>query len=105
MSPSIDRRLFLKTAGGASLLPAQSTPAQSTPGKMKAGTAKVDVTPNRPLIWAADGKKPATIKPYDPIHARCLTLNDGLRRIVFVDYCFNCLDVAEPILRNRLHWH
>ena len=48
MSPPIDRRLFLKTAGGASLLPAQSTPAQSTPGKMKAGTAKVDVTPNRP---------------------------------------------------------
>jgi hypothetical protein len=96
MSPSIDRRLFLKTAGGASLLAAQSTPA-----KMKAGTAKVDVTPDRPLICAADGKKPATIKPYHPIHARCLTLNDGRRRIVFVTYDFNCLDVATPILRER----
>ena len=104
MSTPLDRRLFLKTMGSAPLLAAQVTAQvtpQATPNKMKAGTAKVDVTPDRPLICAADGRKPASVTPYHPIHARCLTLNDGRRRIVFVTYDFNCLDVATPILRER----
>jgi hypothetical protein len=31
-----------------------------------------------------------------------MTLNDGVRRFVFVTYDFNCLDVATPILRERI---
>jgi hypothetical protein len=68
---------------------------------MKAGVAKVDVTPTRAHV-CANGRKPDPPTAYHPIHARCLSLNDGARRMVFVTYDFNCLDVATPILRERV---
>lgn len=36
------------------------------------------------------------------IYARVLVLNDGSKRLVIVTYDLNCLDVATPILRERL---
>ncbi|MGC8738300.1 MAG: hypothetical protein ACP5UA_06580 [Candidatus Hydrogenedens sp.] len=36
------------------------------------------------------------------IYARVLVLNDGVQRIIIVTYDLNCLDVATPILRERL---
>ena len=68
---------------------------------MKAGTAKVDITPDRSRY---DVEKvlidPPTV--YHRVNARCLTLHDGARRMVFVTYDLNCLDYATPILRERV---
>ncbi len=93
---SISRRHFLGAASGTALLAARPDPA-----KMKAGTAKVDVTPDRARY---DVEKVLIDPPkaYHPVHARCLTLHDGARRLVFVTYDFNCLDYATPILRERV---
>lgn len=68
---------------------------------MKAGTAKVDVTPDR-ARYDVEKQLIDPPKAYHPVHARCLTLNDGARRMVFVTYDFNCLDYATPILRERV---
>ena len=77
-----------------------AAPAKADPAKMKAGTAKVDVTPDRARY---DVEKVLIDPPkaYHPVHARVLTLYDGARRLVFVTYDFNCLDYATPILRER----
>jgi hypothetical protein len=39
---------------------------------------------------------------YARLHSRVLTLSDGAKRLVFVNYDLNCLDVATPILRERV---
>jgi neutral ceramidase len=101
-----NRRNFLKAASAASLLgPAPLLHATAVPqassGRMNAGTAKIDVTPKTPMV-CANGRKPDPPVFYDRIYARCLTLHDGARRMVFVTYDFNCLDVATPILRERV---
>ena len=93
----LDRRAFLKLAGAAPLVAS----AQPTSITLSAGTAKVDVTPNKPRV-CANGRKPDPPTVYHPIHARCLTLNDDRKRMVIVTYDFNCLDVATPILRERV---
>jgi neutral ceramidase len=94
MWSKIGRREFLQTASGATLA------AQSTPGRLQAGTAKIDITPDRPRICAS-GDKPDPPAAYARLHSRILTVSDGVRRIVFVNYDLNCLDVATPILRER----
>ena len=38
----------------------------------------------------------------EDIHARVLVLNDGNSRLIFVTYDLNCLDVATPILRQKV---
>jgi hypothetical protein len=68
---------------------------------MSAGTARENVTPDKPRV-CANGRKPDPPTVYHPIFARCLTLNDGQKRLVFVTYDFNCLDVATPLLRERV---
>src|SRR5687767_14651620 len=101
---TVHRRDFLKMSGALPLVgaatPLLATP-QATPGRMKAGTAIVDVTPDKARV-CANGQKPDPKNVYHPIHARCLTLNDGAKRMVIVTYDFNCLDVATPILREEL---
>src|ERR1035441_7614197 len=100
MEPNLSRRHFLAATSGTALIP-QVLAATPDPGRMKAGTAKVDITPDRPRY---DVEKvlidPPTV--YHPVHARCLTLHDGARRMVFVTYDLNCLDYATPILRERV---
>src|SRR5262249_57281221 len=68
--------------------------------RLNVGTARVDVTPDRPQ-FCASGDKPDPPKAYAPLVSRCLTLFDGRQRMIIVNYPFNCLDVATPILRER----
>jgi neutral ceramidase len=95
MSQVLDRRQFLQLAGAAPLA------AQVRGSTLKAGTAKIDITPDRPR-FCASGDKPDPPVAYARLHSRVLTLFDGARRIVFVNYDLNCLDVATPILRERV---
>jgi hypothetical protein len=90
---SLGRREFLQLAGAA--------PLAASPLKLRAGTAKIDITPDRPRICAS-GDKPDPPVAYARLHSRVLTLFDGARRMVFVNYDLNCLDVATPILRERV---
>jgi hypothetical protein len=92
----LSRRHFL-TAASAS---AAALAAKADPAKMKAGTAKVDVTPDK-ARYDVEKQLIDPPKAYHPVFARCLTLYDGARRLVIVTYDFNCLDYATPILRER----
>jgi len=67
--------------------------------EMKAGVAKAVITNKVPLVMANGNISDGTL--YD-IHARALVLNDGVKRLVFVTYDLNCLDVGTPILRKRV---
>src|ERR1700687_5750684 len=95
MSGSVGRREFLQIASGAPLA------AQVGARRLQTGTAKVDITPDCPRICAS-GDKPDPPAAYARLHSRILTLSDGARRIVFINYDLNCLDVATPILRERV---
>jgi len=68
--------------------------------RMNVGTARVDITPDRPRLCAS-GDKPDPPRAHARLISRCMTLFDGRRRMAFVNYPFNCLDVATPILRER----
>src|SRR6266513_1124201 len=94
MYAPLGRREFLQLAAAAPLA------AQSKPIKLNAGTAKIDITPDRPRLCAS-GDKPDPPAAYARLHSRVLTLFDGTRRIAIVNYDLNCLDVATPILRER----
>src|SRR5579872_5405139 len=96
MTSRLSRRGFLGAASGTALMAAKPDPA-----KMKAGTAKVDVTPDR-ARYDVEKQLIDPPKAYHPVHARVLTLYDGARRLVFCTYDFNCLDYATPILRERV---
>ncbi len=93
-------REFLKTAMMGGPLLASSLTAQTPFRRMNAGTARIDVTPDRPRLCAS-GDKPDPPRAYAPLISRCMTLFDGRRRMAIVNYPFNCLDVATPILRER----
>ena len=93
VTASIGRREFLALAGGSAL-------AATSKVKLRAGTAKIDITPDRPRICAS-GDRPDPPAAYARLHARVLTLFDGARRMAFVNYDLNCLDVATPVLRER----
>lgn len=95
MSASFGRREFLALGAAAPLA------AQSGAMKLKAGTARIDITPDRPRLCAS-GDKPDPPAAYARLHSRCLTLFDGTRRLVILNYDLNCLDVATPILRERV---
>src|SRR5690348_6594661 len=68
--------------------------------RMNVGTARVDITPDRPRLCAS-GDKPDPPRAYARLISRCMTLFDGRRRMAILNYPFNCLDVATPILRER----
>src|ERR1700692_2812091 len=98
MESNLSRRHFLAAASSTAMMPQIAKP---DPNRMKAGTAKVDVTPDR-ARYDVEKQLIDPPKVYHPVHARCLTLHDGARRMVFVTYDFNCLDYATPILRERV---
>jgi len=97
----LDRRTFLSAGATLALAQAGQSQVPPRPNTMRVGTAKVAVTPTQSHV-CANGRKPDPPASYHPIHARCLSLFDGARRMVFVTYDFNCLDVATPILRERV---
>jgi len=66
---------------------------------MKAGVAKAVITNNTPLVMVNGNTSDGTLSD---IHARALVLNDGSKRLIFVTYDLNCLDVATPALRKRV---
>jgi len=66
---------------------------------MKAGVAKAVINNKLPGVMANGNTSDGTL--YD-IHARALVLNDGIKRLIFVTYDLNCLDVGTPILRKRV---
>ena len=66
---------------------------------MTAGTAKGVITNAESLVMVNGRMSQGTL---EDIHARVLVLNDGSSRLVFVTYDLNCLDVATPILRQRV---
>jgi hypothetical protein len=102
MQSSISRRRFLGAASSVAAMPwAAALAAKPEAGKMKAGTAKVDITPDRPRV-SVHGKMVDPPTVHHRVHARVLILNDGARRMAFVTYDLNCLDYATPILRERV---
>jgi hypothetical protein len=94
---SLGRRDFLVLAGASA---ARAAAGQAAFRKLDVGSARVDVTPDRPRICAS-GDRPDPPRAYAPLISRCMTLFDGARRMAIVNYPFNCLDVATPILRER----
>ena len=97
------RSMFRLSALGCAALAFAVTMIASRPVgavTLTAGTAKLNITPpveeGRILVMGV----PSAGKSHD-IFARALVLNDGNRRLVFVTYDLNCLDVATPILRKR----
>ena len=94
------RREFLRAALASLPLVGSGLLAQTPFRRMNAGTARVDVTPDRPR-FCASGDTPDPPGAYAPLISRCMTLFDGRRRMAIVNYPFNCLDVATPILRER----
>jgi len=78
MNSNLSRGHFLAAASSAAMIP--QILAKPDPGKMKAGTAKVDITPDRPryTLPGAYTGHPETLlldppSVYHPVHARCLT--------------------------------
>ena len=99
----ISRRTFVKAAAVGIPALASWNFGQSQPAafqRMNVGTARVDVTPDKPRLCAS-GVSPDPPRAYAPLICRCMTLFDGKRRIAIVNYPFNALDVATPILRER----
>jgi hypothetical protein len=99
----ISRRTFVKAAAVGIPALASWNFGQSQPAafqRMNVGTARVDVTPDKPRLCAS-GVSPDPPRAYAPLICRCMTLFDGKRRIAIVNYPFNALDVATPILRDR----
>jgi hypothetical protein len=68
-------------------------------GELAAGTARVNISTDAPLVMV-NGEVSQGV--YKDIWARVLSLFDGETRIVLVTTDLNCLDVATPILRERL---
>lgn len=66
---------------------------------MKAGVAKAVITNDEPLVMVNGRVSKGTLHD---IYARALVLNDGAGRLIIVSYDLNCLDVATPILRQRV---
>jgi len=68
----------------------------------RAGAAAVDITPQKlPVIVNGGMRERTASKVHDPLHARCLVLDDGSTRIAFaiVD---NCL-VPRPLFDEAKH--
>ena len=74
--------------------------------EMKAGTAKGVITPDKMLKLTAGKLDDGTMLDCDgkegDLFARVLTLFDGTNRLVIVTFDSNSLDVATPLLRERL---
>ena len=63
---------------------AQQNVAQAEgPGSLRAGAAVADITPDLGEIRIGDGNMPVTAV-HDPLHARCLVLDDGGTKIAIV---------------------
>ena len=93
MNRTFRAALYCAVVLGIACLPAIASAADppATPAKQfRAGTAAVDITPDWFPIVVNGGFQPHYAqKAHDPLHARCLVLDDGQTRlaIVVVDNC------------------
>ena len=74
----------------------------STRAELRAGAAKVDVTPLvLPVIRNGGFLEATDNKVNDPLHARCLVLDDRVTRlaIVVVDSCMVPMDLCDEAKR------
>ncbi len=87
-------RFFLcLVLAGAMQLPGSLAAAQ---GQLKAGAALVDITPPLGLGIVGNFIVPPATHIHDPLHARCLVLDDGKSKLVFV-VADNC-GIARELL-------
>ncbi len=92
-------RIARHLAVGALVVALVSAASVTHAQTMTAGTAKGVITNDESLVMV-NGRMSEGTK--EDLHARVLVLNDGSSRLVFVTYDLNCLDVATPILRQRV---
>jgi len=67
--------------------------------QMKAGVAKTIITNKESRLMVNSNMSEGVLHD---LYARALVLNDGSNRLVILTYDLNCLDVATPILRQRV---
>lgn len=75
------------SAAGVALLVCLSftMPSRTTAGELKAGAFAMDVTPLKfPISMNGNMQDAPAKKAADPLHARCLVLDDGRTRVAFV---------------------
>ena len=98
---------FLLLAIFGSALPCQ-TGAAVGKKQFRAGASAIDITPaNFPVIVNAMFTERTANRAHDPLHARCLVLDDGTSRIAIavVDTCMmprDLLDHAKELARLQL---
>ncbi|MCL2710820.1 MAG: twin-arginine translocation signal domain-containing protein [Planctomycetaceae bacterium] len=99
------RRHFLKQSallGGAVLIGSQTIQVSSVAAQpsrsFRAGAYAIDITPTKLPVIVNGGFFPRSVeKVNDPLHARCLVLDDGTERIVLivVDNCKIPMSLAD----------
>ena len=96
-SVNLSMLLFLCAITSLSFSACTSEPQAEV--ELKAGVAKAVITTDEPMVMVngriSEGK-------FRDIHARALVLNDEASRFIIITYDLNCLDVATPILRQRV---
>ncbi|NQT51380.1 LamG domain-containing protein [bacterium] len=102
MERAVSRRQFVVAASSvAALAPARLQGARGS--TLRAGAHAIDITPQKFPVFCNGGFLARTAtKSYDPLHARCLVLDDGATRlaIVVVDNCVmprGLLDTAKEM--------
>ena len=94
-------RLFAFCLVASAILYSSSFAAEPS-SQFRAGAFAVDITPPTLPVLVNGGFFPRSVeKVADPLHARCLVLDDGTERIalVVVDNCFLPLPVADEAKR------
>ncbi len=101
MSMSV-KHLFAVACLLVSRLPVGEVFADESSKVFRAGAYAIDVTPTKYPVIVNGGFLPRTTdRAYDPLHARCLVLDDGATRlaIVVVDSCMIPRDVCDRAKR------
>ncbi len=91
----INRIILLPASLLCLLLIAQTTVAQQSVRVLRAGAFAMDITPEQYPVESSGSMAPrqATVA-HDPLHARCLVLDNGQRRIAFA-ICDSCMIPRE----------
>lgn len=108
-SEAVSRRSFMAFFGGVTAGTVLGTlpigAADNTP-VFRAGIACVDITPELPVSMVGGFQDRTATGVHDPLHARCLVLDNGTARLAFVTVD-NCLvqrpvfDAARKLVQER----
>ena len=106
---TLSRRSFMAICGGVTagtVLGALPAGAENNAPAFRAGIACVDITPELPVSMVGGFQDRTATGVHDPLHARCLVLDDGTTRLAFVTVD-NCLvqrpvfDAAKKLIQER----